>query len=170
MNENFPDQISIPKIRQEKSDQAHQQWPNQSHNGRTPNSNYFVRVNPEPDYDISNSQIGWLPNSRILPPSTNYLAPLPPQEFSPSVIYSEYGQPKPVLPPVNKKRSKHTTSNKRGCSSTVVILVVITILFILAAAGTTLGIILTKSKFNNYSYNFLTKYLIDGIITPIKKN
>jgi len=141
MNENFPDRIWIPEVRQQRN--------NQSHNGRTPNSNYLVRVNPEPDYDISNSQIGWLPNSQIQRPSTNYLAPLPPQEFSPSVIYSEYGQPKPVLPPVNKKSSKHTTSNKRGCSSTVVILVVITILFILAAAGTTLGIILTRSRLNN---------------------
>jgi len=166
MNENFPDRKSIPKIRQEKSDQVHQQWPNQSHNGRTPNSNCLALVNPEPDYDISNSQIGWLPNSQIQRPSTNYLAPLPPQQFSPSVIYSEYGQPKPVLPPVNK----HATSNKRGCSRAIVILVVINILIILAAIGTTLGIILTKSKFNNYSYNFLTKYLIDGIITPIKKN
>jgi len=141
MNENFPDKIWIPEIRQQRN--------NQSHNGQILNSNYLVRVNPEPDYDISNSQIGWLPNSQILRPSTNYLAALPPQQFSPSIIYPEYGQPKPVLPPVNKKRSKHTTSNKRGCSSAVVILVVITILFILAAVGTTLGIILTRSRLND---------------------
>ncbi len=128
-NTNFPNEIeqkdsSLPPLKQTSL--------NVNQNFQTIEPNYLIRVNPEPSLRIHE-----LPNNRLTPLQTQ----------SSGLNPSELRKQQNILPSIKKNSSNQEAIRKSKCTKIIIALVITTILLISAIVGTTLGIILTKSKY-----------------------